>query len=165
MEEWKDIKGYEGMYRISNKGNLYSYKSNRLLNIQKTKKGYAISIISNQGAKGKVIHRLVASAFIPNPENKPQVNHKDGNKLNNNVENLEWCTGSENVQHAQDNNLSASVKGIKNSQSKLTDQAVLDIRETYKINPKTKLKTLAEKYKVTQALISLIKNNKGWKHI
>jgi len=93
-EVWKDV-SFDKKYQISNLGNFK--KGNKVINgwIQNT--GYKTVQINN---KKYSIHRLVAEAFIPNPENKPQVNHIDGNKLNNNADNLEWCTCKENVQHA-----------------------------------------------------------------
>ena len=97
MEIFKDIKGYPD-YQISNKGRLWSCKSNKYLNPFKNNKGYRMINIkaANGKRKGELIHRLVALAFIDNPESKPEVNHKDRDKENNCVENLEWVTHSEN---------------------------------------------------------------------
>lgn len=115
MEEmWKDIEGYEGFYQVSNLGNVRSldrYVKNRMSNknikrgkILKScinKHGYlAVHLIKETKGQTKTVHRLVANAFIPNPENKPEVNHIDGNKQNNILENLEWVTSSENTLHA-----------------------------------------------------------------
>lgn len=115
MEEiWKDIKSYEGLYQVSNLGRIKSLKKIRrngkgfyvqeeklkTLQLWKEEGYYSIVLYKNDGGRTYHIHRLVAQAFIPNPENLPQVNHKDGNKSNNSVENLEWVTCSENVKHA-----------------------------------------------------------------
>lgn len=101
-EEWRDIIGYEGLYKISNLGNVYSYKYNRCL--KPSGDDYLhVSLSKNKKVRPHNIHRLVAQAFIPNPENKPQVNHIDGNKCNNKVGNLEWVTATENTIHAYNN--------------------------------------------------------------
>lgn len=121
MEEiWKDIVGYEGLYQVSNLGRVKSldHFRNTGLNRGYLQKGkilkpsmdmYRNYLRVQLSKKGKVvsirIHRLVAQAFIPNPKNKPQVNHIDGNKLNNCVDNLEWVTIRENIQHAYDTGL------------------------------------------------------------
>ena len=98
-EIWKDIEGYEGHYKISSFGRVYSIKSGILLK-QQNKKGYLVSCLCKNG-KFKYIptHRLVALNFIPNPENLPHVNHKDENKQNNCVSNLEWCTVEYNINY------------------------------------------------------------------
>lgn len=109
MEEWKDIKGYEGLYQISNKGRVKSLGNNksRKEKIRDGKidnNGYKrIGLCKNGKEKKYKIHRLVAQAFLPNPDNLPVVNHKDENKLNNNVENLEWCTQEYNCNYGSRN--------------------------------------------------------------
>ena len=102
MEKWRDIPGYEGFYQVSDLGNVRSIRFNKIRNMKSwDSHGYrAVELCMNNNRYTVGIHRLVALTFIPNPENKPEVNHKDRNKSNNNVENLEWVTQSENVAHA-----------------------------------------------------------------
>lgn len=102
QEIWKTIEGYEGIYEISSHGKVKSLKKGLMLKIFLTGKPAYLSVTLCKKGKEKTcrIHRLIASGFIPNPENYPLINHKDGNKLNNNVENLEWCTAAMNVLHS-----------------------------------------------------------------
>lgn len=110
MDIWKKIDGTED-YQISNSGEVKN--SNRQLKPRTDKDGYLIIDIRFEEAKKTCrVHRLVSEAFIPNPENKPCVNHKDGNKKNNSVDNLEWCTYSENMTHAVKNGLWKSPKAF-----------------------------------------------------
>ena len=92
MELWKDIKGYEGIYQISNLGKVYSLKSKKFLKSQFNNKGY-VTIDLYKGGKGKrfFVHRLVAQAFLSNPNNYKEINHKDEDKTNNSAYNLEFC--------------------------------------------------------------------------
>ena len=109
QEVWKDIKGYEGMYQVSNFGRVKSFDRydkhgalwlGKILSNKPQKTGYVNVKFSVDGKRSvKLVHRLVAEAFIPNIENKPEVNHKDGNKSNNKVSNLEWVTSRENTLH------------------------------------------------------------------
>ena len=92
MEEWRAVVGYEGKYEVSNLGQVRSRKLHTDLVLKQYPGTYKSIYLHKQGRHYKLIHRLVAEAFIPNPDNKPQVNHIDGNKLNNNVSNLEWVT-------------------------------------------------------------------------
>lgn len=98
---WKDIQGFNGKYKINEKGEVYSVARNIIMAQQLGGNGYYKVGLRKDGTKDRyIVHRLVAEHFIPNPHNKPQVNHVDGNPLNNNVDNLEWCTPSENSIHA-----------------------------------------------------------------
>lgn len=102
----KDIVGFEKYYNISDKGEVFSKRSGKYLKLSHKKNGYVYIELNVDGkVTYKRVHRLVAEAFIPNPNNKPFVNHIDGNKSNNSVDNLEWVTGSENNIHAIQNNL------------------------------------------------------------
>lgn len=101
MEEiWKDIEGYEGLYQVSNLGRVKSLRRNIILKIKIERNGYEKVVLTvNSIHKDYYIHRLVATAFISNPDNLPQVNHKDENKTNNCVDNLEWCTPKYNTNY------------------------------------------------------------------
>ena len=108
MEEeiWCPIKGYEGIYEVSDKGRVKSigYGKERILKLLRTPKGYLlVSLWKNGEMKNYRIHRLVAQTFIPNPDNLPMVNHKDENKTNNYVQNLEWCTNKYNSNYGTRN--------------------------------------------------------------
>lgn len=95
------VVGYEGLYEIDTQGNVYSIRKARQLKDYQNELGYRkVNLYDFNGkCSKKYVHRLVAEAFLPNPENKPNVNHIDANRTNNNVSNLEWCTQSENIRH------------------------------------------------------------------
>lgn len=126
-EVWKPIIGYEGYYEISNYGRVKSlsrYKNvgkfshftkEKMLALCKTKGYLRVFLRNNDTAKSQSVHRLVAMAFIPNPENKPSINHKDCHRNNNRVDNIEWCTAKENTAHALSLN---RMKPCKNNSEK-----------------------------------------------
>lgn len=178
MEIWKDVKGFEGIYQISNYGNLkslerktfnkgtccYNLIKEKILKKATDKDGYVKYCLFLKGNReNKSAHRLVALAFIENPENKPQVNHIDGNKKNNHVSNLEWCTASENSNHALNMGLSYQKPGEGHHMSKLTEKEVIVIRELYKNN--TTQKEISFLFNVSQTQIYRIVNKKSWSHI
>ena len=100
IETWRPIEGFNGAYQISNHGRVKNVTRNRILRLEITYRGYCRIMLSKQNVTSRYfVHRLVAGAFLMNPENKAIVNHKDGNKQNNRLENLEWATASENTQH------------------------------------------------------------------
>lgn len=115
IEIWKDIPGYEGMYQVSNLGNIrgvdryvkqmhggLQFKKGQLLRQKKNNRGYKIIILTKyHKQKTFTIHRLVAMAFIPNPQQLPEINHIDCDKTNNRVENLEWCDRNQNLNHGE----------------------------------------------------------------
>jgi len=131
QEEWKAIADSNGEYYISNQGRVKSHKfgKERILKPGLIGSGYQFVDLCFKGKKptSRTIHKLVALAFIPNPENKPQVNHKDGDKLNNCIDNLEWVTRQENVRHAWEN-------GLCESNRLASSKPVLDIITGKKYN-------------------------------
>lgn len=97
MEEWREVKGYEGLYEVSNYGNVRRVGRTRLFTGGVNHRGYKHVVLTKSGVKStKLLHRLVAEAFVENPRKCPEVNHRDENKLNNHADNLEWCTHLEN---------------------------------------------------------------------
>lgn len=112
-EIWKDIGGYEGLYQVSNLGRVNRVATGRVLKGGKDGGGYLnVDLCKNGKRKTHTIHRLLAQAFIPNPENKSDVNHIDEDKTNNNVNNLEWSTRKENLNHGTRNERSSKTKSI-----------------------------------------------------
>lgn len=102
---WRDVVGYEGMYLVNNEGVIKNYRGKILrggMTGEKSNSYKKVTLTKNGKLKDLCVHRIVAEAFIPNPDNLPIVNHKDGNKLNNTVENLEWCTQQYNIQSYHD---------------------------------------------------------------
>ena len=148
-ELWLPIKGYEGLYEVSNTGYVRSIRKNRIIECCVSTKGYRRVCLSKDTTHKFIgIHRLVAQSFIPNPNNLTQVNHIDGEKLNNCVENLEWCNNSQNQKHAYDN-------GLK--KKKLSKDNVEFIRRCY--IPRDRefgTRGLARKFNVTQSSIRYV---------
>lgn len=180
MEEvWKQIEGIQG-YLVSNLGRIKSIKREKIRNNgkpltiperivrgSKDTKGYLQLDVKQDGKRIiKFIHRIVAETFIPNPDNKQQVNHIDGNKLNNSVENLEWVTCEENIHHAWEKKLNKPLQGEKHGNAKLTDEQVRYIRKHY--IPRDKeygASALGRKFGTTIAPIYQVIHGKGWKHV
>lgn len=111
-EEWRSVIGYEGLYEVSNLGRIRRVK---IMEPSKKKHGYMqISLVDRNGVRKSLrLHRIVAEAFIPNPENKPQVNHKDENPINNRAKNLEWATAEENTNYGSRNARASAKNGSK----------------------------------------------------
>ena len=161
-------------YFISNKGRVKSkirtkinsqscFVGEAIIKPYKNKGGYlSIKLCNNSTTRAFFIHRIVALSFIPNPENKPFINHKDCNKLNNNVENLEWCTRKENMQHASKNNLLSDHRGENCGMAKLTNEQVISIRNEYV--PHKKL-NLAKRYGISTHTLNVLVRRKTWTNI
>ena len=164
----KPIPGIPG-YTINENGDVFSYKGKKSdqhkMATVVTNCGYVhVSLAYLQGySKPFLVHRLVAQTFIPNPDNKPQINHIDGNKQNNNVNNLEWCTRAENQLHAFETGLQSSIQGEDHALSKLSNQDAIDIINLILAGASND--DIADKYKLHSRYVSLIRHKKRWKHI
>jgi predicted DNA-binding ArsR family transcriptional regulator len=162
MEIWKDIKDYEGLYQVSNFGRVMGLKRNKILK-PRINFGYQIiNLWKNNVCKTYRVNRLVAETFIPNPENKPEVNHLNG-KDDNRAISLEWCTSIENKHHAWNTGL-CKHKGEKHYLTSLTENDVKEIREKY-IPRKYSIYKLAEEYNICPQAIHGIVKRVTWKHI
>ena len=174
-EIWKDVQGYEGQYQVSNLGRVKSIKrklnngrtvNEKMLNSsskKKTQDGYLMVALAGKTFR---VNRLVAAAFIPNPDNKPVVNHIDGDKENNKADNLEWTTISENMLHAYRCGLKTAMIGEKNTNAKLTKEQVKAIRNEYvPYSKKYGSNALAKKYNVSNVTITNIVNYKTYKNV
>ena len=166
MEEiWKDVVGFEGIYQVSNLGKVKSLKfgKEKYLSITKSSIGYLNTKLQlNKKNKSFLVHRLVAETFIKNEFNKPCVNHINGIKTDNRVENLEWCTHKENTEHSLKNDLIKT--GCNRKQSKLSLKDIEYIRKNYKEKDKKNGGyKLAEMFGVSRNCISNVVKNKTYK--
>lgn len=159
----KDIKGFEGRYTISNTGIVRSLLTGKVMKPNITKFGYArinLRKAKSREYKSYFIHRLVASAFIPNPTNLLEVNHKDCNRLNNTVTNLEWVSKEDNIKHSFIYG-SASHKGLRNPNSKLNTEDVEAIKALAKTKRFSHVK-IAKYFRVSPATVDLIVKGITW---
>lgn len=167
QEIWKNIGGYSGNYQISNIGNVRSKKRNnyfKILKLESCRLGYKRIMLYKNKIPGRfLVHRLVAAAFIPNYSDLPQINHIDGDKANNNIDNLEWVTSQQNVQHAINTKLRVTSKGIKHYKSLFDKNSIQKIRYDY--NNGIPLIQLSKKYKVASSVIFNIVNFKTYKDV
>ena len=177
-EQWKDVSGYEGYYQVSSLGRIRSLDRRvRLRDLTRMCSGkvlkqtavqlggiqyYQVSLSVKNIIKHRLVHRLIAQTFIPNPKNKEQVNHIDFNGLNNRLENLEWTTPKENSRHSMHRYIPPA--GERNGQSKLTIESVLEIRKTDLAGTLNK-QELAKDYGVCVRTIDNIITRATWRHI
>lgn len=181
-EVWNDVKNYEGLYLVSNFGRIKSldktvksgifnnplrFVPGKIMTPKPDKDGYLrIGLTSNFKKKIIPVHRIVAGAFLENPLNKPQVNHINGIKYDNLVENIEWATLSENRVHSYRTGLQNGLnrRGAKNNFVKLTKEQVIEIRRLYALSNVTQ-KELAVRFGITQGGVHNVVNFKSWNYL
>lgn len=162
-EIWKDVVGYEGIYKVSNYGNLISVKKNKRMSLCQNL-GYPRVSLCNEGRKNNVnVHVMVMAAFVGKREEGIVINHINGIRSDNRLCNLEYCTQSHNCSWEFQSGR-RSLKGEKNTQSKLTESQVLEIVEIRKVN-KTPYRQLAPMYDVHFTCISNIFNGHNWSYL
>lgn len=171
----KDIEGFEGRYAITEDGRVWSHEKKwtvgehnkntiqtqkpRWLKLRKNRYGYLTVTLRQDGlVYYPTVHKLVAEAFITNPNNYPCINHKDSDRTNNLVQNLEWCTYKQNGEHMV--SVGHSLRGTKNAFSKLTNEKVLDIKS--RINNGESRRKLAKEYDVAYSTTTRIANGTVW---
>jgi hypothetical protein len=175
MEIWKDIEGYEGLYQVSNlgrvislerkekSGKLFRKRNQKILKLESDKRGYQrILLYKNNVTKKYLVHRLVCLSFLKNHENKKQINHINGVKYDNRLENLEWCNQSENQIHAYKKGLQKPIIGEDCVYSKINECIAIKIKYSYK---DLYLKDIAKKYNIALSTICDIRKGRTWKHI
>tara|TARA_R100001086_G_scaffold250083_1_gene193457 strand:- start:1531 stop:2301 length:771 start_codon:yes stop_codon:yes gene_type:complete len=175
---WKDIEGYSGYYQVSNDGEVRSLdreivhknghsivRKGKSLNKYKCSKGYYRVELSKHGTRKKMlVHRLVAQAFISNPNKKPCVNHKNGIKTDNNISNLEWCSYSENTKHALASGLMEPRKGSDCNFSVISENDVRSILDMLRTKEYTQ-NEIASMFNIKKATVSAINTGKNWSSV
>lgn len=166
-EEWRPISGFEGLYLVGSHGNVWSLRKAKALKQKLTKTGYpSVNLYKNEACFTRRVHRLVADAFIENVDDKPCVNHKDSDRCNNFVGNLEWVTHKENTLHAYRLgriHIFERVSGEKASNAKLKEKQVVEIRKLLKTG--ATCASISKLYNVTAGSIENIKNSHTWTNV
>lgn len=180
LEDWKDVVGYEEYYAISSigrvisyprkvwsvKNNCYANRKGRLLKQKHTYDGYrTITLHVDTIRKETMVHRLIAQAFIPNFENKAYVNHIDGNKQNNHIDNLEWVTASENCIHAIKTGLAPSLAGEGNIKSSITEEQAIYIKQNYFKQSHGNKQEFASHLPISNSVVKKIAYGTLWSHL
>ena len=169
MENWKEIKDFPS-YEISDKGSVRRKDTGYVRKLQLVK-GYYMILLPHKSGKNKMktVHRLVAEAFVPNPNNYPEVNHLDLDKLNNDAANLEWCTREQNLAHARSlipamskEALSLANRGVGHPQAKLTEEKV---KQIFDLDGKLGHKKTGDLLGVHENTVQKIRSGVGWNHM
>lgn len=163
-EVWKAVVDSNGKYEVSSLGQVRNTKTGRILHQFVGKDGYYRTQLGGTIGKSVTVHRLVCKAFVPKINGKDFVNHKDGNKQNNRVDNLEWCTRSENMYHAYEHSLKETPLGMKNGRCKLSYSDIDFILKHY--IPRDKVygaKPLAELFGVAPQTICAVTSGQNWR--
>jgi hypothetical protein len=176
QEEWRDVDWSDGIYQVSNLGRVRSKErvvirsDGRNLTVrakilrQNKNQGYpSVKMMKNRIGTTVKVHRLIAKAFIPNPENKKNINHIDGSRDNNSISNLEWCTFSENTKHAYKTGAMTPKKGSENGYAKLTERDIMKIKEMLSSKSVTH-REIALKFNVARTTVTAINRNQNWNH-
>lgn len=165
--DFVEIEGYENRYSINKNGEILNLKTGKKLNPYKNPDGYRKVTFYETAKKRKFfyVHRLLAKAFIENPLNKDFINHINGNTSDNRIENLEWCTRSENGKHAFKLGLNKSnpVYGSKNKNSKINESIALEIKQKFKVGFKQSY--IARYFNISKYIVSNVITGKTWNHI
>lgn len=161
-DKGKDMNKIFEDYYATSTGQIYSNKTHTYLKQRISRRGYYIVNLSVKGkCKTYSVHRLIAKAFIPNPNNYPIINHIDGNKLNNNISNLEWCSYKYNSIHAVTHNLRNTARGIDTKHGQFTEDDIIRIRKLKELG--LSQYKIATKYGVTRSTIQQILNGTTYK--
>lgn len=165
QDHWKDIPGFEGLYKISISGDVESFRIKRnpqhVILKPVLANGYKrVCLCKDSKVFYKRIHSLVAQTFIPNQNGYPVINHRDGNKLNNDINNLEWCTSADNIRHAVKTGLISTQYGQYSRMSKLTEEQAI-----YIFNSNETISALSKQYGVSNSTINAIRKGVNWKHL
>lgn len=164
-EIWKDIPEYEGLYQVSNLGRIKSLRRNKLMSLNTGSiEYYQVKLTKNKVIRSYLLHRLVAITFIPNPSNLKEINHKDSNKLNNYIDNLEWVTSKQNTKHSYDSGRKKPMRGELGPLAKINNAQVVEIRRLIKEGNLTQTK-IGQMFGLKPSAISSIKKRQTWKDI
>lgn len=171
-ELWRPAVGFSDRYYVSNMGRVFTTSAHGKKNnptimklaqdfdARRGRLGYMRTTLDRTHIR---VHRVVAATWVPNPENKPLVNHKNGNKADNRAANLEWCTSSENQLHAYDTGLEKPMRGNENPKTKLTEAQVRRFKREWAMRPRLKSrKAYAEEFGVSEAAIKDIVRGRSW---